>query len=41
MSTKAKAQSQIIPKLEAPIQQDPEKLGGLLQLVDTGCRLRL
>lgn len=28
MSTKAKAQSRIIPKLDAPIQQDPEKLGG-------------
>jgi uncharacterized protein (DUF433 family) len=28
MSTKAKAQRRIIPKLDAPIQQDPEKLGG-------------
>lgn len=28
MSTKAKAQSQVIPKLDAPIQQDPEKMGG-------------
>ncbi len=28
MSTKAKAQSQVIPKLDAPIQQNLEKLGG-------------
>lgn len=28
MSTKAKAQSQVVPKLDAPIQQDSEKLGG-------------
>ncbi|MEO6725386.1 MAG: DUF433 domain-containing protein [Blastocatellia bacterium] len=28
MSTKAKAQSQVVPKLDAPIQQDPEKMGG-------------
>lgn len=28
MSTKAKAQSQVVPKLDAPVQQDPDKMGG-------------